>query len=1471
MNEMVLQLHQLPPNGLEISKSDGLLLGKEQDLFWLSYESKNPSGVAHALDALTNKLTRFVAKGLDGVLDGEKFITHADSTTPNKMWRKISNLFTPEACAQHWEEGQTLLFEVYNKYHGLNKGVSVSETQHANNFDLFAKESIAYFFNLGKLFDQWFAHEHESYPLFIQKNQWDLRYRYGALARAFEETSDIPILLDIFSALSNEDLEYLSLKSLKLFIEKLMEDEEFQKAKEILQRTQPLFEKDYEHKFGYHRSIANIHYSTKQYENAYLSAMEAFECTKKSGTWDARYTESVGFCLRSAICSQNDIGGLFDDYLIKSQEFNDQMSIYSLNLQVLKFLRSVTQRKEQRLNRKIQSLLSESKISYSPKHQAYYFFQCAKDIFEWGEKELTELGLEYARKSLVIYKEYGRFSIMENVLSLLIENETNEYIKPDYEDELNQTKRRLTELDGIIELPVEGDHWEWDDVDDDTLRKNRQDLENFYQASIKLNHTLNIEVLLRNTPVGKYSDWNIIHAYDGSWSKLYSLTGALKTFKEPQYNKDLVDHVAHIEVLYQTIGTSFAETIALESLVKNPNFVHKDKYLPMLNRLNDLLSQQGSERLRHINLERIARLQLLNGDADFGKDLFRKIIEYWKKDYPQNALYSTENFVTSLLQKDDRETALEVILSLHEQDIYDLNQLIALSGLEALCYLKKGKQYWIKGIAVLKKVTPLILQKKYINTDNQGTYNQILSMHFGLLHLINEDEAKNALSASIQKSDFFDLSGVIQYSINKYIVDFVKPRELIPLMLEKAQIDFEEEEEEWGFNTLSNLCNLLLNSNSSEFMPQSENYLKLAMEKGNIEAVVHAVKIMRKVEWDFSAEHMQSSFLNTTNLIIEEYGSDMDKAYYWHAISVWYKNDKRETYLRQAFEIFDRLSVFGMASWCLSDLYKAETKSESIIIKLEYDVKHNLRRAVMKGSIPRIMKQMNNLDIKNSQKIILLLTELLVELKEVEMDKEEVKLDNRIQHLFKKLCIHQGQLIQKLYIHQRNYEKVFDLLEEDFNLFSFEKKTWHLGQNWLKRFTSLAPHYEDKKMLELLNKFIGQLEHYHHENSTRYWSLTLREAKKIHQKMSKSTVKSDTLPDENLYHFQKQIITESTGNPKKAKELLRVLIQKYEKHIHFEKHLKSLLNKAKNTEIEEIILKHFIANSEEKIEAQNWQKKLFNYYQNTQLTKKELEMLTEQVALANTKNDIEYWLNIFIERILEVSLENQVNEIKQVMSNKSINKHKTMLKLIKSKITSELRYDLIVALANAYLVQEEFDVAIQYYKRLLISPNTSESQHALYVYRVALSEVGRNRLEEAKEWFFNHITVEENEETLSYLRSNFGIFLLEIGDQKGYDVLRNISKKEGQQTVFGKGHNLEIEENTLSGLPDKSRLEIEESQLHQLSKQVKKLSTAAVNRNDVYAIILNEENKVIDLKLPAYEPCELNFSKPKSKPQVTEG
>ena len=87
------------------------------------------------------------------------------------------------------------------------------------------------------------------------------------------------------------------------------------------------------------------------------------------------------------------------------------------------------------------------------------------------------------------------------------------------------------------------------------------------------------------------------------------------------------------------------------------------KQLKVLYRLNELLKQQGAERLRHINLERIARWYFSEGNEELGGKLYLELIMYWSKNYPQSAIYSTENYVKSLLKQKKFEKALEVITS----------------------------------------------------------------------------------------------------------------------------------------------------------------------------------------------------------------------------------------------------------------------------------------------------------------------------------------------------------------------------------------------------------------------------------------------------------------------------------------------------------------------------------------------------------------------------------------------------------------------------------------------------------------------------------------------------------------------------------------------------------------------------------------------------------------------------------------
>jgi len=63
----IFGLDRLPDNGIRLSIEDAKSLSLEQDNFWFSIENRNSSGVAHALDALAVKISRFLGKGFKNI------------------------------------------------------------------------------------------------------------------------------------------------------------------------------------------------------------------------------------------------------------------------------------------------------------------------------------------------------------------------------------------------------------------------------------------------------------------------------------------------------------------------------------------------------------------------------------------------------------------------------------------------------------------------------------------------------------------------------------------------------------------------------------------------------------------------------------------------------------------------------------------------------------------------------------------------------------------------------------------------------------------------------------------------------------------------------------------------------------------------------------------------------------------------------------------------------------------------------------------------------------------------------------------------------------------------------------------------------------------------------------------------------------------------------------------------------------
>ena len=348
----------------------------------------------------------------------------------------------------------------------------------------------------------------------------------------------------------------------------------------------------------------------------------------------------------------------------------------------------------------------------------------------------------------------------------------------------------------------------------------------------------------------------------------------------------------------------------------------------------------------------------------------------------------------------------------------------------------------------------------------------------------------------------------------------------------------------------------------------------------------------------------------------------------------------------------------------------------------------------------------------------------------------------------------------------------------------------------------------------------------------------------------------------SLYDIQSQIITDLHRNPDKAEKLLDSFIKKEKDSSNLDKHLKLILSKAKGTRIEEVLLVHFMHNSHQDIDREKWMTRLFEHYHNTQQMGAALQLIEKQMPLTKNENEQTLMVKIFIEQVLKGSHDwDSIKIFQQIMLNKPIEIHKIFFRLIKSKLNDQEMRRLFVLLAFRYMEQKNYSIAILYYKRLLINPETNGSQHALNVYRLALCEVGLNRITEARECFYHHISLESDEEICHLLRSNLGVFFLEVGDANGNVILSNLNEKVGEVAIVGKGDLLMVEGQNLIGNPEHSKLQIKHSQLEEITSQVHLLSKSNKSGNNVYVLILNEEKEVMELKLPALQPLKLNFTK----------
>ena len=1429
--EMIYGIANIPSGGLAISDRDLAAFGEEQNNFWMSNEGGSTGGMAHALDALGMKIGRFYGKAVGIHLDANIF-SNDDLTTAAKMWGALSRRFTPELVSKI-EDQRLFLLEVFNRYHSANKGVRDIPR---DSYDSWTEKAEKDFFELGKVCRKWFDYDEKKALLFIEKSQWDLRKRHGAYAQIFENTTDYETLVDILEKFSPEELSSLSLRSLKEFITNLVredEKEQLERAQNILYRSKPLFELDSEDEYFYNDTQGWIYYFQKNYETSYSYYHKSLEGSQKSGYWDRRHTTTMSMVIRTGIYSQKNIDEYFPQYKLKSQMFSEMIARKSLNNQFLYLLQSNLQETESTLESKIESLLEDSEFTYSPREKADYYLDCAEDIFDCGAQKSNEIALKVLRKSLALYQKYGRWNKMITVLTLLIENETNEFLKPTDRDNLNKAKQNDIELKMLLDLSFEKTG-EVQGIASEQLLENKKMLEEFYDASVQLNQTVNIEALKNRFKTGTYKDWKIVNDYIGPWGILYTMANAVGRKRNPQhYGENEIDLVSQLDTIVGVIGTPFAEAYALEKIASNIRIIPDERQLNLLLRLNVLLREQGAERLRYINLERIAKRYLYSGQVQIGEDFFTEIIKHWKKNYPQNAIYSTENYAEILLNLNKVDKALMVISDFKSTREKDTSKLISLLGLEANCYSRKGEKYWQKGILLIDPIKDLILEKKFVHWRNREKYDSVLGNYLILLQLTEDWENKRELISRLGDSEL-SISDVYLEAIKiskslKHLFSLTTA-----LYLEKIEFDFNNKYQNYGFTTFVEFLEHLYRKDFTNFKFQCMRLLDLGIKYEDVDAILDALQQMKKSRRSFPSENIQQKCSNHGDNIVFKKGDLFEQAEYLRAKSSWYEYEEKSAFLNSAFQLLIQDTEIKEASRCLQELFSVPPQIPELIRKLRFDVEHNLPTGsnrvivLLENQIPQIHE-------KDLEEILLLLEEFL--------QKTELTGGSRLKIAGIKL---------KILTQNNNFEQAYSHMKENFNNFPFDDEAWHLGQGFLSDWDVVANKFDEENILPMLNEFIHKLE----TVNKVYWIDTALQAIELRKKY--------TIPEKSPFEVQTEIISELEQNPEKAVELLDTFIQNESDNPLLENHLKSILSKTKGTRIEEIILLRFIENTKDFKLLHTMTTRLVEYYRAIEMVDTSLDFINQLVSSAETDKQRKVALEYTIKMVKEVFAPHELAEkCFQILLGKTLQLHRIFISIIKKSFNEKDINRIFNILACRFLETRKYLESELYYKQLLMNAETDGDHHALYVYRLALCQIGRTDASKAIQLFHEYIQLEEDETTHKALRNNMGVLFIETGNENGYRVLSQLSNANEGKTLVGKGDTLAIKDEYLLGAHDNHKLKINLSKRDSIFAQIESYSNSINRRdgNDIYILILDENDTVIDVKLPAIQPLKLNFTR----------
>lgn len=955
----VVDVEDIPDLGLPLQESQVAELSREQDYFYQSLEDEKPAPIASALDRLNTRIWKILTQGLTKASRNSKLFKGSDLNSVLAIGSAVIKICTPSAY-EFFQEPHTQAMLVYNRYHSIAKGSSVNkESQALSNDHEWLSKAVENFFLLGEITNTLFNVRPE-YNLFISQKKWAITNKYDFLSWTFAKDpyKDTANLIDVFNKLSDEEVSFLSTKSLMAFTDTLAANDEYESAISVLNRVPT---QDSEVNFQVQMKLGKIHKNNQRFSLASDSFLVALAETKKSGEFDRRYTQVLGYCILMSIYSGRDLPKDSNIFYEKATSYTPEMVNLLIQIDFARYLQENNTLNVRRMRRRLLDLQNTYLDDHSDFHKASLYESISKSLTEIHDLPMDDECVIFLRKEAYkIYTRHSRWDKLCNLIPDMIESEEKERTKKKYKLELQNSQRELEALDLLIQQSKNTLHnrYELPEGDFEHMQEN---LKIYFEEARDQNYTYAIEELLSDHNhfgfrLGHGSDWMAVDDYKGDWMKLGRLGTKIRGWRrfssnEP-VNSTLLELVSKIKNLGEKIGTTYSKALALDHATSSI-----DNYLTHEERIDDLIillrlhNEEGSHRLATMAKARISISLRHMGEAENAYKLVDEAIEYYSKYYIQNSVWEMEKKANWLFQDRLFEQVLEEIANFKDGNNLSHSLLIMLNSIEAKAMMAQNTPSQLdNAVTILEEIANLILAKKSIMPNHYRNYQGALA-RLVAAHMVQDNIAKiDELIHLLGESSTFNSSTVMHVALGILRTEqHMNQDSLIPFYFKKADLDLASDNSTLAFISLLSLIrNMERNDN-----PRTETVFLRVFQMATQNNSYFAVNALLGIVFTTSLKN------SIGNLVSIESIDEMFKScenvkqmadYLQTKTRLTSDLNEKRRYYKEAFELYVEAGYRIKAALCLKHIYELDCPKNNIADferKLNYDVQNNINTGML--------------------------------------------------------------------------------------------------------------------------------------------------------------------------------------------------------------------------------------------------------------------------------------------------------------------------------------------------------------------------------------------------------------------------------------------------------------------------------------------------------------------------------------------